>query len=793
MAAFAVFLVSSAALAFEVLLARVLAITQWNPLAFMVIGVALFGGAASGSFLSLRDLENGRASRPRLQAAAGILFSAAVMAALLFFNRLPIDYFRLWHAPGQWGYLAAAFFVSALPFFCAGAVVGLAFVAFPQLTGRIYFAAMSGSALGALAPIPMTALWGEAVSMVLTALTPLPLAAAALFFRPSPGAGGRPARRWARALPAAAVLAAGAGAWLLSPAAASFRELPFSEYKSLAQVRQFPEVRTLETSFGIRGRLDRVQSPHLRFAPGLSLRYTGAMPPADAVFTDGDRPFFLYAPGPAAEAPVARATLSFAGYALFGRPQKVLVLAAGGGLSIACATASGAEAIRIVQPDARMAAIIGRHYGLPVTVDAARAFLVRSKETFDIIHIESWGPSVPGAGALDQEHAFTVESLSACFERLAPEGLLIASRNLLLPPSDALRLWGSAREALARVGAPEPGRCLAILRNWNTYTLIAGRRPFPDRGRILDLCRRGNFDVVYLDGADASDANRFNVFDRPFHFEEIRRLAAAVAAGRGPEFHAGYLLDVAPQTDLRPFPGRFLKWARAGDLRDALGGRLHAFFLSGEVVVAAVFAVALLLSALLLVLPAAVVARRQGLPSLRKPVYFFGIGAGFMLVELFFIHAGTFLLGDPVTSLALVLTAVLLSSGLGGLLSQSLGPRHLPIAALLAALLPLAAAAALAVFSEHCLRLAPMGRTAALFLAAAAAGFPLGLPFPLGMRFLMQRPVDKALAWAVNGCASVLASVAGAELAVSRGLEWLPAAAAAAYAAALLCSMRRPA
>jgi len=57
---FAIFFVSFSTLAFEVLLARVFAIGQWNHLSFMVISIALFGFGASGTFLSLLGASKAR-------------------------------------------------------------------------------------------------------------------------------------------------------------------------------------------------------------------------------------------------------------------------------------------------------------------------------------------------------------------------------------------------------------------------------------------------------------------------------------------------------------------------------------------------------------------------------------------------------------------------------------------------------------------------------------------------------------------------------------------------------------
>ncbi len=47
----------------------------------------------------------------------------------------------------------------------------------------------------------------------------------------------------------------------------------------------------------------------------------------------------------------------------------------------------------------------------------------------------------------------------------------------------------------------------------------------------------------------------------------------------------------------------------------------------------------------------------------------------------------------------------------------------------------------------------------------------MGLPFTLGMRLMLANPVQRAYAWAANGCASILTSVAAAQAAVSFGID----------------------
>ena len=59
----AVFLLSFSSLAFEVLLTRIFSFIQWNHLSFMVISIALFGFAVSGTFLSILESRGSRTGK----------------------------------------------------------------------------------------------------------------------------------------------------------------------------------------------------------------------------------------------------------------------------------------------------------------------------------------------------------------------------------------------------------------------------------------------------------------------------------------------------------------------------------------------------------------------------------------------------------------------------------------------------------------------------------------------------------------------------------------------------------
>ena len=794
----AVFTLSFASLAYEVLLTRVFSISQWHHLAFMVISIALFGSAAAGTALSLlRPAWERRLGAAQPQGCLLVLYSLSATGSFLAVVRIPLDYFRLPLEGVQGLYLLATYLILLLPFFFAGLITALAYAARPQKAGSVYAASMAGSALGALLPAALLPACGEGRLIILSALPPLVLSLVRLR-RPLPRAAAA-----AMALACLLPLLDRGGAWL---------EIRPSPYKLLPQVLKYPESRVVRSWTTLRGRLDQVESPFLRFAPGLSLSYPRPVESGGVLIQDADGLLVRYAvrdhpPAGGSRIPAAawdhapcgdfapwvdfaRYTQPFAG-ALFLPPGgRALILLQNGGLGVPLALAARAGTVTLVTGNPTVADFFRAAYGpLGVSVSAAswRSFLARPGERYDLIQVENWGPSLPGQASLNPEYLLTVEALAQALSQLNPQGVLLVSRRLTLPPSDILRLFASAYAALSRLGAAEPGACLLALRSWDSYSLLASPRPFGAEQveELRRFCRQMSFDPVYAPGLGAEEANRYNVDARPYYFEAVGELARALEQGRGKEFFRSYLLEVTAATDDRPFHNRFTRWLRVRELYRSTGSRFYSLLLSGEMVVAAVLAAALLVGAGLLVLPSMVRRAREGLPA---PVllFFLGSGLGFMLVEMGFIQAYGLLLGEPVTALTLVLGSMLIFSGLGGWLSARWGAKALRrglIAAVAAALWSFLACRFLL---KGLLPLPDTARAAVAVALLAPGSLLIGIPFPSGLRLILEQPGSRAYAWAANGVASVVAGVLALPLALLWGNAMLFLAAGCCYALVLL-------
>lgn len=759
----------------------------------MVISIALFGFAASGTVLSILDSRKSgwgkQLATEKATTVLVLLYSCSTLTSFIILTKLPIDYFRLALESIQAFYLFLSYALLAIPFFLAGLVVLTAYVEQPESTGIIYFSTMAGSALGTILPSLLLPFIGEGKLVVTVAIIPLCYVTTAVYIKNKDNIGSHfPVRNLI--IPLISVCSILLAATLLfTPWGGAQLAVTPSPYKSLSQLQQFPYSTITESHSSITGKTETVSSPYIRYAPGLSLKYSGNLPVQKSIFRDGDEQLVLYgAEGDLGTFDFAKFTLPTIGYDIVPSPQSALIILREGGTSIPTALAADVPEITVIHESPIISLAIGKHYNLHTTSENPRIFFKQSQRKYDIIHLENWGTSLPGSTALSQEYLFTTEAFGEYLNHLSEKGVIIISRKLLLPPSDSIRLFSTALQVLWERGIKKPQHHLVLLRNWGIYTLLVSKNPIEDIEIQTVFAERLNFDIVYIRDMQPSLANRFNIFEFPHHYLAIEKLIQHYSENREKQFFDGYLLDTAPQNDDRPFPGRFIKWDRLDDLYLSLGSRHYSMLLSGEIVIAVVFLEALVVATLLLLLPKLLARRRKESVPLAQKFYFFSIGAGFMFVEIYFIKAYILIFSSPVFSFTFVLAGILLSSGIGGWWSQKMRKNAViySLTTLLLALL------GIIIFIDqlldYLLGLPELLRYLFALLILFPPGILMGVPFALGMRSLLTTPLQRAYAWAMNGCASVLTSIVAAGLALHFGIQSIMLCATAFYLLAALCS-----
>lgn len=794
--ALAIALVSAAALAYEVLLMRLFSIIQWHHFAAMIISMALLGYGASGTLLTF--------AQQRLVPRYGMVFVACAtlfaVTSLLCFQlaqHLPFNAEEVlwdWRQP-MW--LLLIYLLLAVPFLFAATCTALSFAHFRAAVPRIYAMDLLGAGIGSVGVV--AALFWLPPQQVLQAVAMLALTGAAvawwqLHLQPRPG--------FAALLVAAAAL-------LFAPAPT----LQLSPYKSLPQALQIDGTRVVverSSPLGLHSVVASDQVPW-RHAPGLSLLAQTEPPAQLAVFTDGDAMTAINRFDGDTQALAFLDQMTTALPYHLQKPQRVLILGAGGGSDVLQARYHGVPRVDAVELDPRLAQLVqhdfadytGRLYNgdkVRLHVADARGFVSDSAERYDVIQLAvlgSFSASAAGLHALHESYLYTVEALQEYFRHLTPGGHLAITTWVKLPPRDTLKLVATAIDALRAEGVSDPGQQLVLVRSWQTSTLLIKKAAFTpaEQASLRRFCQQRSFDIAYYPGMTREEANRYNVLAEPFFYDGTLALLGPARKA----FLDRYKFDLEPATDDRPYFFHFFKWSGLEELLALRHQGGMALLEWGYLLLAGTLAQAAVASAALILLPLFWLRQRapaseqtRGHEKRRVLGYFFLLGIAFLFVEMAFLQKLVQFLHHPLYATSLGLAAFLVFAGLGSALAQrpwlqthrkravtmaiaSIAGLCIAYPALLS---PLFAAASAW----------PIALKALLAVAIVAPlAFCMGMPFPLAMAALgATHPLLIPWAWAVNGCSSVLSAVLASLLAIEFGFSAVLFIAATLYGAALL-------
>ncbi len=784
--------VSASAIAYEILLMRVLTIIQWHHFAWMIISLALLGYGASGTAVALgrRWLE---ARFEAVFSGSALLFSMAMVGGLLLAQKIPFNALEIVWNPWQFLNLAAIYGLFALPFFFAATCIALAFVCRPALIERIYFFDLLGAGIGALLLVGLLFVLQPLQLSLLLAF--MALAASLLLTRKPGGSKG---------------LAVAQGGWAIALAgllmAPGALELKISPFKGLPQALAVVDSRVLAETSSPLGLLTVVESPRvpIRHAPGLSFTTPHLPPEQLAVFIDGDGMSainrFSAESGPPAYLGDTTAALP---WSILVQPS-VLILGAGAGSDVLLALQQGAARIDAVEINPRMVELATgrfRNFAGPVFYDPrvtvhigeARGFMARSSDRYDLVHIgllDSFAASGSGTQALNESYLYTVEAIRSYLEHLEPGGILAITRWLKVPPRDSLKLASTVIAAMREMGIPHPGARLAVIRNWNTVTLLARNGAFTlaDNEALEAFASARSFDTAWYPGMPAAHANRYNQLERPYFFEGI----AALLDDRAGEFIDRYKFHVEPATDDRPYFFHFFKWRVLPEILSMRKQGAAGMVEWGYLVLVATLGQAALLGGLLILLPLAL--SRRGRPAtgtLRLTAYFFALGLAFLFIEIAFIQKFILFLSHPLYSVAVVLAGFLVFAGMGSAWSSH------PSASVTRAvggivMISLAYIVLLPFLFNRLIGLGDPFKIGISLALIAPLAFCMGMPFPLGLRRVADTaPGFIPWAWGVNGFASVISAALAALLAIQFGFTFVLLAALGLYVLAAWLDGRR--
>ena len=768
------FLISGAAVGYEIALTRYFAVAKWSEYGYWVISIVMVGFALSGVAIALVRDWAVRHGAVLLRWLPVVLIGTGA-AGFRFTTTNPFNPLQLQNAVTYAGQLEniALYYAVLLPFFfLTGLYISLTFVVNDTRIPRVYGYDLTGAGAGAaLVLVLMSVLHPFYLVPAL-----LLVVAAAAWLGPAPLRVG---------MTALLVLVA-SEAMLLGDNHAEYNEFKAIYAPShvpdaavVAEVRSPRGLYALLDDFTERLDTDVSNNAGMLGVPGPPTSY--------GLYRDGNRIAGLRRDD-GTDAAYAPAALDAAPYLM--RPgARTLLAGSGGGFRVLEALALGAATVDAIEPDPVLMGALRNGLGpSPALAADPRIRLLDGSPlalgaTYDVVDVSG---DFLDAGEANSA-AFTAEAMLGYLRALNPGGVVSIPVSIREFPVYAVRVLATVRVALRRLGVADPSAHVVVYRSaWTVRILIT---PAPWTTPAVDAVRRfadkRSFDVSYYPGIDVGAARAGIYNDLPavdFTTGEVTsgtgaQDAVADEAGavlRGEDTPSQGAFNLAPITLDRPAYYSVLRLEQLPNILKRL--EIMPQPEVAQLVNLAVLAQAAVLALIVLIVPI-IVPRVAGAssgrpPMLRPVIYFASLGLGFLFIEIFLIEKASLYLNDRTSAFAIVLTGMLIFSGLGSLLADRVRQTGIALSAAVVVGWCAICLLGLEPFLLATLNLPWAVRALLMLVLIAPVSVALGLPFPLGLA--RAGTVGGGLlpwAWALNGAFSVVATPLANLIAVQYGFD----------------------
>ena len=476
-----------------------------------------------------------------------------------------------------------------------------------------------------------------------------------------------------------------------------------------------------------------------------------------------------------------------------------------------------------------------------------RHFLAHTDERFDVVDLnlpDSVGLSNPGGFAIVEKFSYTKEAMETYMRALAPGGVLsVTLWNKEEPPKSVLKLYATMAAAGREVDPAHLANSFFVASSYlSTATVLYKNGGFsPEEvSKLRAHTRAMSFDEIYSPGffydASQTDSTLAGYVEQIFagaaggppaaepgeaagtapgaapcrcRSRQGRRRPAfgqgrhgvlpatvmgrlawhALISGQWPEIADRYVFNTRALTNDAPYFAAYVKTADLPRVLDRLELLQDEW---GYLLIWATLGVACLTATVLLAIPLiwgwrAVFSRSPG--KALTVLYFACLGAGYIMVEVGLIAHFVMALGNPTISASVLITGMLVFSGL----RPGLGTRLAPHADCYAGSIRRGWDHIDSVRIVSRSRARPIGaiaypvRLIVCFLLIAPPAFLMGFPMLVAMTTLGRLGKDHMFVWAwgVNGCFSVIGAAAAPVIATIFGLAAVIEVAGLAYLLAI--------
>ncbi|MEA3507108.1 MAG: hypothetical protein U9R36_06445, partial [Elusimicrobiota bacterium] len=392
-----------------------------------------------------------------------------------------------------------------------------------------------------------------------------------------------------------------------------------------------------------------------------------------------------------------------------------------------------------------------------------------------------------GLYALREQYTLTVESIRKMIQLLNDGGFIYIPVWTDQPPRAPLKLLATISQSL-ELESLLPQRHLAAVRDWNMIHFMVSKSPFSESQLALmeKFSREKKFDII-LPEKLGSGPDKFHKFGKDDFVFSVSR----ILSGKRENFIAGYKFNISPPTDDRPFFLNFLTFRAARHIIRTGSFRDFSFIELGYMIMIAAFFQVSFAAVILIILPLFKIKKKLK-NKFFSITYFSCLGLGFIFLEMVFIQKFTLYFGSPVSAAGFVMAFMLGTSGLGSYTSSKFN-------ATAGNILKVCFCVFLAVLAVSLILDSVIYRTIGAFpgikaLIAFAVIFPaaflMGMPFPLGLKFIGKKDVSNIpWCWGIDGSLSVIGAVLASIISVNLGFSAVMFSVIVLYLAAALSTV----
>ena len=840
-------LVAGSIIALQIGIMRVFSVGSWAHFGSLVVSLAMFGFGLTSAVMCVGKGWFERHWEGAVKLAL-LLFGPLMVVCNLAAQQVPFNAIFLISDPMQKWRLFANFVLYFLPFLAGALYLGVVFLKAQKTFNRVYFADLVGSGLCGLSVL--LAMYAFKPDDIVMAPLLLWLAGGLLWFVALADRRGMLAIVAVAILSAAVHYAAPGVLGIPKLAVSDYKGVSYARkfpdnQRTYERASPFGYMEVYSSSYlHFAPGLSDNAAFNLKKMP--SNAYLG-------LYLDSEGPSGVIKDLSPDETAYFRFLPMYYPYVLNQDPD-TFVVQFGGGISTAVALKSGSKHVTVAEGNPAILTAFREDKGLrDFTGDIlnnpkvsvidydGRLYVAHTKNRYDIIDLslaDSAGLSSPGGFSIVEKYSYTREAMAAYMRALKPGGILsVTLWNKEEPPKSVLKLYATMASAAREVNGPDIARDFYVASAYlSTATVLYKRGGFTpeDIVKLNAHTKAMSFDEIYAPGlkvdtselpqilsdyrdqffgaaSDPTGPSEAEPNDKPppgAPGSETAKEGDAPPAPKVPATVLGrlawhylvnggwqkvaddYVFDTRILTNHQPYFAAYIKvkdLLKFTDRLELVQDEWGYLLLWATLGIAAIFAFTLVLFPLIFGWRT-IFSRYPGKAG--TMLYFLCLGLGYIIVEVGMISHFVLALSNPTVSASVLITGMLVFSGIGSFFSERFLDRaRITMPRIFLAIFLILTLYAFTIdYALDWIGTLPYAlRIVLCLLLLLPPALLMGFPMPTAMTMLGRLGKDHMFlwAWGINGCFSVIGAALVPIVATSFGLPAVVLVGAVAYLVAL--------